>query len=316
MDIAGLSEEYRDLETRVSEHYFGLEELSADISKALDRLEYSEQSLNDSIARLDVLDRLISKYGGAHGSIENVLAYRDDARKKLSNIENFDAVKAELYAALQNAERELAGESLVLSRFRRKSAEELEKSVDEQLKALNFSDASFCVRFAKAYGSDSEKAVDSADFSEHGVDRLEFLLSANKGQPLLPVAKAASGGELSRLMLAMKSAAGDIDGIPTMIFDEIDAGISGVTASIVGEKLLEMAGKRQIICITHLPQIAACAQHHFVIQKSSDDKTTYTTIIELSDAEKIQEIARLLGGKNVTETTRSSAEELINLSQN
>ncbi|MDR0852139.1 MAG: DNA repair protein RecN [Clostridiales Family XIII bacterium] len=319
LDISGLSDEYAGIEARISECYFELEELSVEISRMLDRLEYSEQSLNDAIARFDLLDRLVTKYGGKNGGIEDVLQYRDSAQERLANIENFDAVKAQLSDALQKAAWELTQESLILSRFRRKSAEELEKSVDEQLRALNFSDAKFCVNFAKWYGDDSanneERSVDPADFSENGIDRMEFLLSANKGQPLLPVAKAASGGELSRLMLAMKSATGDIDGIPTMIFDEIDAGISGVTASIVGEKLLEMADKRQIICITHLPQIAACAEYHFVIQKSSDDETTYTTILELDGEEKVREIARLLGGKNVTETTLTNARELINLSQ-
>ena len=147
--------------------------------------------------------------------------------------------------------------------------------------------------------------------SAGGIDRVEFMLSANKGQPLLPLAKVASGGELSRIMLAFKSVTGDFDGVGTMIFDEIDSGISGATASIVGEKLLNMAGTHQIICITHLPQIAACADHHYLLEKYSEGDETFTTLREIKEEERVDEIARLVGGRTLTETTRENARELI-----
>jgi DNA repair protein RecN (Recombination protein N) len=276
----------------------------------MERMDFSQRELDDVIARLDVLDRLIDKYGGSDSDkagrktgVERVLAYRDTAQIKLSDIENIDALKEELTSELSKAEAALVSASAELSELRAGAAAALEAGINLQLKELNFKNASFSVK------------TETGDFSAEGKDRMEFLLSANKGQPPLPIAKAASGGEMSRIMLALKAVVSDYDHIPTMIFDEIDSGISGVTASIVGEKLLKMSRSRQIVCITHLPQIAACADHHFVIEKSSDDKTTYTTISEIAGDDKVVEIARLLGGKNVTSNTLKSAEELIELSR-
>ena len=141
------------------------------------------------------------------------------------------------------------------------------------------------------------------------------MISTNKGEPLKPLSKIASGGEMSRIMLAFKKIIGDYDEIPTMIFDEIDSGISGVAASVVGRKLTEIAQTHQIICITHLPQIAAYGNHNYKIEKNSDESMTFTTVLPLSENEKIREIARLLGGVNITETTIKSAEELVNASK-
>jgi DNA repair protein RecN (Recombination protein N) len=153
-------------------------------------------------------------------------------------------------------------------------------------------------------------------FSASGADRIEFLITTNKGELPKPLAKIASGGEISRIMLAFKQIIGDFDRIPTMIFDEIDVGISGITASIVGKKLLDISGRHQIICITHLPQIAAFGDHHYKIDKSAESGSTVTTVIPLGYDEKVGEIARLLGGINITDTTLKSAEELIRLSKN
>ena len=144
---------------------------------------------------------------------------------------------------------------------------------------------------------------------------MEFLISTNKGEPLKPLVKIASGGEISRIMLAIKNITGTYDNIPTMIFDEIDAGISGITASIVGRKLHQIAKNHQIICITHLPQIAASGDTHYRIYKEENDSNTFTTVEKLSDTETIDEIARLLGGENITETTRKSAVELMELTK-
>ena len=168
---------------------------------------------------------------------------------------------------------------------------------------INFKDAEFSIEFKR-----------SETFTSNGYDTVEFIISTNKGEPLKPLSKIASGGEMSRIMLAFKKIIGDYDEIPTMIFDEIDSGISGITASIVGSKLREIAKTHQIICITHLPQIAAFGNNNYKIQKDSDEDMTYTTIIPINTEEKIKEIARLLGGTNITETTLKSAEELISSS--
>jgi DNA repair protein RecN (Recombination protein N) len=306
--VADISDEYRAMGEAASEAEYALEELGASLRDKLDSLDFSEQAINDTIARIDVLERLMSKYGK---SVEDVIAYRAAAAEKLANICDIDELKERLTGELAAAQSALASESLTLSGFRRKAAEELEAKVTEQLRELNFADAVFIVSFAKAYGADGTVDIDPADFGEDGVDEVEFLLAANKGQPPLPVAKSASGGETSRIMLALKSVIGEFDRIPTMIFDEIDAGISGVTASIVGEKLKRMAQRRQIICITHLPQIAAFADRHYVIEKRSDDADTYTTVAEITGEERVREIARLMGGSTVTGATMDSARELI-----
>jgi DNA repair protein RecN (Recombination protein N) len=194
-----------------------------------------------------------------------------------------------------------------LHELRKASAGELTRRINAELADLNFSNAIFAVDF-KNEGDIRQR------LSENGADTVEFLISPNKGQALAPLAKIASGGEMSRMLLAFKSVLGDYDRIPTMIFDEIDIGISGVTASIVGAKLVKMAEKRQIICITHLPQIAACGARHFAIRKSSDDTGTHTFVEALTPEERVKEIARLLGGANITETTLKSAGELIAMS--
>jgi DNA repair protein RecN (Recombination protein N) len=306
--ITDFSDEYRDMANALSECYYSLQELAENIRNHMDRMDFSRQELDDAIARLDVLDRLIGKYGGrkagtVRDTIEQVIEYRNRAEEKLSAIENFDAMKEKLTAELSQAEKALVSASATLSELRKGAAAELATGINRQLEELNFKNAVFSVK------------TETGDFSADGRDRTEFLLAANKGQPPLPIAKAASGGELSRIMLALKSVVGDFDHIPTMIFDEIDSGISGVTASIVGEKLLKMSQNRQIVCITHLPQIAAFADCHFVIEKNNDDKTTYTTVNEIVGNDRTVEIARLLGGKNITPNTLKSAEELIELSR-
>jgi DNA repair protein RecN (Recombination protein N) len=310
--ICEFSDEYRDMADLMAEVYHNLTEVSGNIRRHMDLMDFSRQDLDDAISRIDLLDRLIDKYGGVPASsastrksdgIERVVEYRARAEEKLARFENIDEAKETLTDELSQAEKVLRTSSSELTALRARAAAALEKGIDEQLRALNFKNAAFCIK------------TETVSLGANGVDRMEFLLSANKGQPPLPIAKAVSGGEMSRIMLALKAVVGDYDNIPTMIFDEIDSGISGVTAGIVGEKLSKMALNRQIICITHLPQIAAFADHHFVIEKNSDDKTTYTTIGEVAGDGQVAEIARLLGGKNITPNILKSAAELIELSK-
>lgn len=314
-DISDIAEDYKDLSQSLSDCYFELEEIVSTLRGMLDGIDHSTRSIDETIARIDQLDRLINKYAknaekATDDPLESVIAYRDLAAKRLDNIESLDSRKAELDAALKKTQDGLLRESCVLSRLRKKAAEALDVRVNAELLALNFNNAQFQAAF-----QNGTEEPDLAMLSENGIDRMEFLLSANKGQPLLPVAKVASGGEMSRIMLALKAVVGAFDQIPTMIFDEIDTGVSGVTASIVGEKLREIAQDRQIVCITHLPQIAACADHHFVIEKNSDESATYTTIREVTGEDRVSDIARMLGGRTITPATIAGAEELIALSR-
>ena len=296
--LSGFDGEFAKMAEVSSEAYFALEELESGVRKARDGMEFSQADLDNALARLDRIERLKAKYGG---SIEEVLEHKDKAEERLSAAENSEAKIEALEKELEQAREGYTSEASALSVLRLKAAGSLEEAITRQLVELNFIDATFQV------GMESDENLVSAG----GRDRVEFMLSANKGQPLLPLAKVASGGELSRIMLAFKSVTGDFDGVGTMVFDEIDSGISGVTASIVGEKLLRMADTHQIVCITHLPQIAACADHHFILEKRTEDGETFTTLREIKGEERVDEIARLVGGRTLTETTRENARELI-----
>ncbi|MDR3365223.1 MAG: DNA repair protein RecN [Clostridiales Family XIII bacterium] len=296
-ELAKYGNEFAEMAQTGADAYFALEELESRVRASKEKMDFSQADLDKAMGRLDQTDRLKKKYGG---SIEAALDHSKAAKARLSNIENSDALKQSLAQEVCEAEERFGAASNTLSDLREKSAKRLENAITAQLAELNFKDAVFSVSIER-----------DAAYSENGFDRVEFLLSANKGQPLLPLAKVASGGELSRIMLALKSVTGDFDGVETMIFDEIDSGISGITASIVGEKLKKMAQSHQIVCITHLPQIAAFADHHYVLEKSTDGKNTFTTMAEVKGGARVKEVARLLGGKNLTETTLKNAEELI-----
>ena len=296
--LSGFDGEFAKMAEVSAETYYALEELESQVRKAKDAMEFSQADLDNALSRLDRIERLKVKYGG---SVADVLAHMDRAAERVSAAENSDAQIAALEEELSAARELYAREAGELSALRRASAKKLEEAITRQLVELNFKDSTFSVSIES----------DANMISGGGIDRVEFMLSANKGQPLLPLAKVASGGELSRIMLAFKSVTGDFDGVGTMIFDEIDSGISGVTASIVGEKLLRMADAHQIICITHLPQIAACADHHYILEKRTEGEETFTTLREIQSDDRVDEIARLLGGRTITETTRENARELI-----
>jgi len=296
--LSGFDGEFAKMSDVSAEVYFALEELESQVRKAKDAMDFSQADLDGALARLDRIERLKVKYGG---SVADVLEHMDKAAARVSAAENSDLQIAALESELASALEVYVSEARSLSVLRRTAARQLEEAITRQLMDLNFKDAEFSINI------ESDEAV----ISGAGNDRVEFMLSANKGQPLLPLAKVASGGELSRIMLAFKSVTGDFDGVETLIFDEIDSGISGATASIVGEKLLNMADTHQIFCITHLPQIAACADHHYLLEKSTDGDETYTILREIKKEERVDEIARLVGGRTLTDTTRENARELI-----
>ncbi|MCQ4637359.1 DNA repair protein RecN [Anaerovorax odorimutans] len=305
MDMIGqigeYSKELSDIHQQMSEAYYTFEELCSQIRDCRDRTVFSPEDLDRSIARMETLTALKRKH---NASLEEIIAYGDTLEEKLAQVENIDSLKAELTALREKCEADLKDACQELSKLRREAASELEEKILYELAELNFKDAQLSIEFKE-----------SAEYTDSGTDIVEFLISTNKGEKLKPLSKIASGGEMSRIMLAFKKIVGDYDEIPTMIFDEIDAGISGITASIVGRKLRQIAENHQIICITHLPQIAAFGSHNYKIYKESDESNTYTTVIQLHPDEKIQEIARLLGGINITDTTLESAKELVEASE-
>ena len=289
-EVSALSEEFADM-------YYRMEDISSALRDIREKITFTPEELDQAISRLDLIENLKKKYGS---NVEEILAYRDRISEELNQIENFDEVKASLEKETSACYDSLKKQADLLTAARQRSAAQLEKSIEKELHDLNFGEAKLAIDFQKpdVIGPD-------------GNDLVEILITTNKGEPLKPLVKIASGGEISRIMLAIKNITGTYDNIPTMIFDEIDAGISGITASIVGRKLREISKNHQIICITHLPQIAANGDANYRIHKESDENSTYTHVDRLPEEEVVDEIARLLGGENITETTRASARELI-----
>lgn len=299
-NLTDYSKNLSDIHQQLADAYYQIEELSGEIREIRDNTIFSPEELDQSIARMDFLDNLKRKY---NRSIEELMEYGNELQEKLAIVENADEMKEDLTKLQVQCKKDLIDACEELTQHRKVAAKELEEKILAELNELNFKDAQLEIEFRT-----------TEDFTDSGTDLVEFMISTNRGESLKPLSKIASGGEMSRIMLAFKKIVGDYDQIPTLIFDEIDAGISGITASIVGKKLKQIANGHQVICITHLPQIAACGHQNYKITKESDDSKTYTTVLKLREDEKVHEIARLLGGINITETTLQSAKELIEAS--
>lgn len=276
-----------------------LNDFNRDLSQYLSDMDNYEEELNEVIKRLDWINHLKSKYGSR---IEQIQEYCSESEKKLERYRNYDAYMEKLNHSLKAEEKRLNELSGKLSDIRRRKAKELTSKIKEALIALNFLDVRFDMTFNR-----------SNTYSPNGYDDAEFIISTNPGEELKSLSKVASGGELSRIMLGIKSVLAEKDEIETLIFDEIDAGISGRTAQKVSEQLSEIAKHHQIICITHLAQIAAMADGHFIIEKQTDGKTTETIIKELNDREMIDELARILGGAVITDRVIDNAKEMKEL---
>lgn len=296
-EISGFSKEIASLSEEFSDLYYRLEDVCHSLRSLKDSIVFSPVELDEAIARINLIDSLKKKYGD---TIDEILEYRYNLQSKLTAAENFDERKASLAGRLKTLKADLIQCCGALTKARITKAAELEAAIQKELHDLNFNDSSVKISIEPL-----------TEPCEDGMDKVEILITTNKGEPLKPLYKIVSGGEMSRIMLAFKNIISSYDRIPTLIFDEIDNGISGITASIVGKKLKEISGEHQIICITHLPQIAACGEHNYRIYKESDENSTYTSVKPLTHEEKVYEIARLLGGTVITETTLQSARELI-----
>ena len=290
-DVSGLVEELSTVDGL-------LNDFNRDLSEYMSSLEFDEETFVQTEERLDLLHRLKAKYGD---SIPAIQAYRTKAENRLKDLEHFDERMAELKAQRDTLAAELNESCEALTTLRKKAASPLAASIKKALLDLNFNDVRFEIAF-------SEAASCRAD----GRDNVCFMISTNPGMDLRPLQETASGGELSRIMLAIKSVLADEEQVETLIFDEIDAGISGRTAQKVSERLSQIAEKRQVIAITHLPQIAAMADSHYLIEKTSDRHSTISRIYRLSDDESVEELARMLGGAEITSTVLDNAREMKN----
>lgn len=279
-----------------------LNDFNRSLSDYRESLEFDEEEFQKTQERLNVLNHLKGKYGG---TIESVLQSFDDKKKRLSQLESYEEYLAQLQAKLQKEKRELLSDCSRLSGLRAEAAGELSLKLSAAMEDLNFIDVDFSI----------EVEPEEEHVSEDGYDKITFMISTNPGEKKKPLAEIASGGELSRIMLAFKTVFADEEGTDTLIFDEIDTGISGKTAWKVSEKLGKLAGGHQIICITHLPQIAAMADSHYLIEKQVKQERTVTDIKRLSEEESISELARLLGSGSVTEAVMTNAREMREMAQ-
>lgn len=295
-DVTGYDEKVEDLYTQLSEIDSLLNDFNRELSDYMEMYEFSEEQFYEVETRLNELNRLKIKYGN---SIEKILIYAEEQREKLARLEDHEQYIEKLKADLAGAESELLKHTKALSAIRKKQGKLLERKVEDGLKDLNFADVKFEIAFEKCDA-----------YSAQGMDDVEFCISLNPGQPVRPLVHVASGGELSRIMLAIKTVMADRDQIETLIFDEIDVGISGRTAQKVSEKMALIGRKHQVICITHLAQIAAMADVHFLIEKTVGRSDTVTGIRRLSEEEAVEEIARILGGAKITDAVRENAREM------
>ena len=299
--ITQYSKGYAALADRLNESYYSLEDIALEAQAERDKVALDESCIAQMQERLDLFFSLKRKYGGSE---EAILDYLHSAQAQLENLENSDAQLIEIQTRLSAVSKKLYECSEQLSQLRRSASEKLAMLIQTELKDLGMSTARFNVHFDPLPGEEK------ARFSENGLDQVEFVISTNIGEPLKPLSKIVSGGEVSRIMLAFKNVLAKTDRVGTLIFDEIDTGISGNMAHVVAEKLSKIARDKQVICVSHLPQIAAIADSNYLISKRRQGEKMATEVSRLEYEEKIAEVSRLSGGTN-TQSSFAHAKELI-----
>ncbi|HWR73668.1 MAG TPA: DNA repair protein RecN, partial [Nitrospirota bacterium] len=282
-----------------------IDEAARELSSYAERVEFDPKRLEEIGDRLDLVRKLKKKYGA---SITEIIAFGQKAAEDLKKIERSGEEMERLRKEIAGVRAMLTKAAHVLTKKRTAAAADLEKKVESELGHLGMKRTTFVVRIVQDPGDDT---TDGLKAGPRGADRIEFLISPNPGEEPRPLAKIASGGELSRIMLALKTILASGDSIPTLVFDEVDAGIGGAVAEEVGKKLKRVAGNRQVFCITHLPQIASLAGRHYGVSKTVKKERTLTEVRLLEERDRVDEIARMLGGKTITEATLTHAAEMI-----
>lgn len=294
--LSRFSDSFAALHDRVSDLMYQVQDAAEEVRDARDSLSYSAEELEQIESRLDVIHKLRRKYGA---TCEDILEYLDKAKKELDEIEFADDKLERLKRNLKKAGKEAWDAALALRENRQQAADTMSKRILSELAQLDMPRVQFACRFTET------------ELTASGADAVAFYMSANAGEALKPLSRVASGGELARIMLAMKNVLAEKDQVATLIFDEVDTGVSGRAAQKVAEKLRSVAVHKQVLCVTHLPQLAALANTHLLIAKSERDGRTYTSVTPLDLEGRKRELARIIGGANITETTLKSAEEML-----
>lgn len=295
---ASIHTDYKAVSEAISSSYYMLEDSMSQIRQSLDHLEFQPEELNQIESRLNDLNQLKRKYGK---TIEDIIQYEQEISSKMEKLTDSESHVGHLETKLATLKTELTKQAATLTDIRKKAAVTLEKQIKQELNQLYMEKAIFSVRFE----------ANKMELTELGQDSVVFYMSTNPGEPLKPLAKIASGGELSRMMLALKTIFSRHQGITSIIFDEVDTGVSGRVGQAIAEKIYAVSVGSQVLCISHLPQVAAMANHHYYITKKVQNKRTTTSVTVLKGVEKVEEISRMIAGIEVTELTKQHAKEMI-----
>ncbi|WP_277250775.1 DNA repair protein RecN [Peptoniphilus vaginalis] len=296
VEVTRYNKDLKEVEENLEDIRFRISDIAKDLDRYVNSSEIDEERLQFLKERIDLVNNLKLKYGN---NVKAINSFYEEISGRLKFLQNFEDNLNKLLKKIEEKEAEALVLAEKISQNRKKTSEILEKKVEEEINKLNIKDAKFKIE------------IKEKDLSFDGIDKIEFLIAPNLGQDLMPMARVASGGEMSRIMLGFKSIIAEKDNIPTLVFDEIDTGISGKTAQIVGNKIKEVSKDRQVIVISHLPQIVALADTHFAIKKDVVNNNTISTIDKLNYDERVNEVARLIGGLNVSEIAIETAKEMI-----
>lgn len=296
VEVTRYNKDLKEVEENLEDIRFRISDIAKDLDRYVSSSEVDEERLQFLRERIDLVNNLKLKYGN---NVKAINSFYEEISERLRFLQNFEDNLNKLLKKIEEREAEATVLAEKISQKRKKTSEILEKKVEEEINKLNIKDAKFKIE------------IKEKELSFDGIDKIEFLIAPNLGQDLMPMAKVASGGEMSRIMLGFKSIIAEKDNIPTLVFDEIDTGISGKTAQIVGNKIKEVSKDRQVIVISHLPQIVALADTHFAIKKDVVNNSTISTIDKLNYYERANEVARLIGGMNVSEIAIETAKEMI-----
>ena len=309
-DLSEFSNDLKNLYNEFNSARIIINETSRSIEEFQNSLEFDPQRLEEIESRLNLINTLKKKYGS---TIEQVLNFRNQITKDLDTHENFEFELGKLRKEYQNALDQFKEAALQLSQQRKNIASKMENVVYEQLQLLGMSKTRFQIQIEFSEDEDGLIFLEGKKIyaDQFGLDHIEFYISTNPGEEFKPLNRIVSGGEISRIMLALKSILADVDRIPTLIFDEIDLGVSGRIAQAVGRSISNLSELHQILCITHLPQIASQGDSHFTVEKFVKDSRTFTKVTGLTEEGRIEEIARLIGGEKITESVKESARQLI-----
>lgn len=297
--IQDCGNEYSEKLNLLKSSYYDIQELARDLSDMKENVDFDDQERDEVENRLDLIHSLKRKYGN---TVAEILAYSEKINAEIHKIENLDEYHMKIKKQLERLNNQMKENAIRMSKLRKQYAKVLSQKINEQLQELEMINAKFEVQI-----------LEEDEFNENGIDNVEFMICTNIGEDIKPLTKIASGGEMARIMLAIKNVLADVDEVGTLVFDEIDTGISGKAGQAVGEKMKEIAKQHQVICITHLPSIAAKGNYNYYIHKQIKEDKTYTNIKKLNEEEVIEEIARISSGE-VTEVAKAHARELRNAS--